>query len=329
MKIGIELVPDLPCDEICRLAIRAENGGIEDIWVSDHYFNRDVFITLGQLASNTKRVLLGAGVVNPYSRNTCVIASSVATLDEISNGRVLLGLGAGDITVLGTIGERPVKPLSALSESMSTIRKLLMGESVSSRGKHVKVKSVKLRMKTSHSVPLYVGAQGPRMLQLAGSLADGVLINASHPKDITLARTQINTGLKEQSRTQEKLDIAALTVFSTHKNTEEARKAARQPLAVLVSGASLETLERHSIDLAPILKAKRYLRKGRFGKAASQINDEIIESFSISGTPDECIQKINRLKKQGLKHIVIGTPLGPDREWAVNAITKRILPEFQ
>jgi len=319
-KFGIEFVPQKHPEKIVKHVVLAEKVGLDYVWITDHYNNRNVYITLTLTALNTKRIYLGPGVTNPYVINPCWTASAVATLDEVSNGRAVLGIGAGDKATLQQIGITWTKPLTTVKEAVIIMRKLLDGETVKYEGKVFKVLNAKLSYKPTRKIPIYIGAQAPKMLQLAGELGDGVLINASHPDDFKEAIPLIKEGAKKVNRDPDKIDVAAYTCFSVDSDKSKAKEAAIPVVAFIVAGASDRVLERHSIRKEDVNEIRSHLSKGRSLDAFKLVTDDMLDAFSIYGTPKECIDKIDTLLRTGVTQIVFGSPIGPSKSKAIKLI---------
>ncbi|MHA1710855.1 MAG: LLM class flavin-dependent oxidoreductase, partial [Candidatus Freyarchaeota archaeon] len=147
VKIGIELVPERPISEIVRYIKHAEENGFAFSWITDHYNNRNVYATLAVAAANTSKIMLGPGVTNPFLVYPPVTASAVATIDEISNGRAVMGIGAGDKGTLDQLGVEWKSPLTAVREVVEICRLLWSGETVKYDGKMFKVKNARLSYK--------------------------------------------------------------------------------------------------------------------------------------------------------------------------------------
>ena len=127
MKFGIEFVPNEPVFKIAAYAKAAEEAGFEYTWITDHANNREVYSTLAVLALETKKIKIGAGVTNPYTRNPVITAASIATVHEISGGRAILGIGPGDKMTFNALDIDGGKPLTAVKETAGVIRELLKG----------------------------------------------------------------------------------------------------------------------------------------------------------------------------------------------------------
>ena len=170
-----------------------------------------------------------------------------------------------------------------------------------------------------------MGAQGPKMLELAGKIADGVLINASHPKDFEFAIKQITAGAKAAGRDPKSIDVGAYACFSIHKDAEKAKGAAKVVVAFIVAGSPDTVLERHGIEVSAKKTIGDAIAKGDFAGLNSLVTDKMIDAFSICGAPVDCKAKVEALKKIGVTQIVAGSPIGPDKETAIKLIGKEII----
>jgi 5,10-methylenetetrahydromethanopterin reductase len=321
---GIEFVPADPVLKLAHYTKLAEENGFDNVWITDHYNNRDVYTTLAVLAMNTNRIKLGTGVTNPYTRNIAITAQSIGAINEISGGRAILGIGPGDKATFDAMGIEWTEPMTTINESISALRGFFSGKKVSQDGKRVKIGGAKLAFKTGN-IPIYLGAQGPKMLELAGKIADGVLINASHPKDFEFAIKQIAHGAKAAGRDPKSVDVGAYACFSIHKDAEKAKGAAKVVVAFIVAGSPDTVLQRHGIDLSAKKNIGDAIAKGDFPGLNNLVTDAMINAFSICGTPADCKAKVEALKKIGVTQIVAGSPIGPDKETAIKLIGKEII----
>ena len=329
VKFGIEFVPRDPYWKIIYYAIQAERGGFSNLWITDHFNNRNVYVTLTTAAIYTNKITFGPGVTNPYMVNPVITAQAVATLNEMAPGRVVLGMGAGDKTTLESVGVEMQKPLAAIQEAVGIFRKITSGESVAYQGEVFKTAGAKFLFKPKGVIPVYVGAQGPKMLELAGKIGDGVLINASHPKDIEYAMGSVKEGIRQAGKNPDQVDVAAYTSFSVHEDLKKATKAAVPVVAFIAAGSPPVLLERHGIDVQKTEEIKAALKVNDWGKAFASVTPEMIGAFSVCGTPDLCIERINELLKSGISQFVVGSPIGPNVREAINLISEKIIPRFK
>ncbi len=311
IKFGIEFLPTKKVSKLVDYSKLAEEAGVDYIWVTDHYNNRNVYASLSAIAYATNKVLIGTGVTNPYVINPCWTASAIATIDEISGGRSILGIGAGDKITLESIGIPWTKPLTSVREAVEIIRSLLDGETVKYEGKIFKIKGARLNFKVKRRIPIYIGAQAPKMLRLSGYMGDGVLINASHPVDFEYASKHIKEGLEERTEKPDFFDIVAYTAMSIDNDISKAIEAVKIVVAFIVGGSSPMILQRHDIDENKAEIIRNTIAKGDFGGAMQLVDDNMIEAFSVVGTPKDIINKVEELRKMGVTQVVAGSPIGP------------------
>lgn len=328
VKFGIEFVPKDPYWKITYYAVQAERGGFSNLWITDHFNNRNVYVALTTAAIYTNQITVGPGVTNPYMVNPVFTAQAVATLNELAPGRVVLGIGAGDKTTLATVGVKMHKPLSAVRETVDIIREMTRGENVVFKGDVFQIAGAKFFFKPKGRIPIYVGAQGPKMLALAGKIGDGVLINAGHPKDVEYAVNCVKEGVNEVGKQFNELDVAAYTSFSVHEDLKKATKAAVPVVAFIVAGSPRQVLERHDIDLKKAEEIREALKVNDWGRAFGGVSQGMIEAFSVCGTPDMCIERIDQLLKSGISQFVVGSPIGPKVRAAIDLVSEKIIPKF-
>jgi len=329
VKFGIEFVPREPYWKIVYYAIQAEKGGFSNLWITDHFNNRNVYVTLTTAAIYTNKITFGPGVTNPYLVNPIFTAQAIATLNELAPGRVVLGIGAGDKTTLESVGVEMSKPLTAIQEAIDIFRRIVGGESVVYKGEVFKIAGASFLFKPKGRIPVYVGAQGPKMLELAGKIGDGVLINACHPKDVEYAVNCVKEGIRQAGKKLDEVDVAAYTSFSVHEDLKKATKAAVPVVSFIVAGSPSILLERHGIDLKKADEIREALKANDWGKAFGAVTSEMIEAFSICGTPEMCIERIALLLKSGISQFVVGSPIGSNVREAIDLISEKIVPHFK
>jgi len=317
---GIEFVPDESVLKIGYMAKLAEDAGFGNIWITDHYNNRDVWTTLAVLSLLTNKISLGTGVTNPYTRNAAITASSIASINELSGGRAILGIGPGDKATFDKMGIDWDKPLSRVRETVLAIRAFLAKEQVSQAG----FKGAQMSFTTS-KIPIYIGAQGPKMLELAGAISDGVLINASHPDDFKFAVPMIRAGAEKAGRKPEDVQVCAYASFSADKDPAKAVNASKIVVAFIVAGSPENVLERHGIGMDEAKAISDAISRFDFKGAMDGVTPRMTEAFSISGAPADCRARIDELLSTGVTQIVVGSPIGPNKESAIKLIGKQVI----
>jgi len=329
-SFGIEFVPMELFWRTTYYTIQAEHLGYDSIWITDHFNNRNVYVSLAVIANYTDRIKLGPGVTNPYLIHPVMTAQSVASLNEVAPGRVICGIGAGDRTTLEMVGIPMKAPLRTVREAVEIIRRQIAREKGSYEGKLFKTSAgARFNFKMNEPIPIYIGAQGPKMLQLAGALGDGALINASHPDDIKRAVKLIAKGAEKAGRDPKEVDIAAYTSFSIAENEKKARKPAVPVVAYIVAGSPPFILEKHGIPVEKAEKIRNDLANRNWGEAFGAVDRNMIDTFAVCGSPDQCTEKIATLFKTGITHFVTGSPLGPNVRESIKLFGVEVLPHFK
>ena len=315
---GIELTPEMPVSEVADLGSRAERAGFDTVFASCHYNNRDPFVALDRVAAATDEVRVGPGVANPYDTHPVKLASQVATLDEASGGRAVLGVGAGDRSTLSNLGVERDRPLRRVLESFKVAQDLWAGERVDHDGTFV-ARDAGLNYEPG-DISVYVGAQGPHMLRMAGKHADGVLVNASHPRDLSWAADRVAEGATDRV-VAGSVDVAAFASVSVAEDAEAALAAARPPVAFIAAGAAPPVLDRHGIDSGRAQRIGSRIEAGEFSAAFELVTDAMLEAFCIAGDPGMVATRLGAVGEHA-DSVVAGSPLGPDRSAAVGLLAE-------
>ncbi len=336
VRRGVEIVPSFPVPEILRLVREAEGLGFDTVWFTDHFNHRNVYVALASVAVRTERIILSPGITNPYLVHPAWTASASASLNELAGGRTCLGIGAGDRTTLRRIGVRREKPLARIREAVDVIRALHRGQVVDSE--LLGMGGARLDY-SGGAIPVYIGSQGPRMLELAGEIADGVLINGSHPLDFQEALGPLRRGLAHRSSIPArvpletpagKFDIGAYTCVSVHADGARARRSARIVAAFVVAGSGDTVLQRHGVRQDELATLRTALEappsKEKWARVGACVSERMVERFTISGTPEEAVERLRLLQGAGVTHLIFGSPLGPDKFEALKTIGREILP---
>ncbi|MFC7057874.1 5,10-methylenetetrahydromethanopterin reductase [Halovenus salina] len=314
--LGIELTPEEPVPDLVEYATTAADSGFDTVFCSHHYNNRDEFTALGAIANATDELRLGPGITNPYETHPASLASRMATLDELADGRGIFGVGAGDRSTLKNLGFDHDNALRRVLETLRVSRQLWDGDRVNHDGTFTAA-DAGLNY-TPSEIPVYVGAQGPHMTRMAAKYADGVLFNGSHPRDIEWAADRIEEG--RSKRTEEtaggpdrvsEFDFAAYASVSVAADAGAAREAARPPTAFIAAGAPPPVLARHNIDKERAGKIQEAISSGEFTTAFETVSDQMLNAFCIAGGPETVASRLDELLETA-DSVVIGSPVGPD-----------------
>ena len=228
------------------------------------------------------------------------------------------------------VGVEMKAPLRTVREAVEIIRRQIAREKGTYEGKIFSTTAgARFNFKANESIPIYIGAQGPKMLQLAGAIGDGALINASHPDDIERAVTLIRKGAEKKGRDPKEVDIAAYTSFSVAETEKKARKPVIPVVAYIVAGSPPFILEKHDIPVEKAVSIRSALANREWGAAFGAVNDTMIDAFAVCGSPEQCTEKIASLFKTGITHFVTGSPLGPNIRASINLFGFEVLPHFK
>jgi len=312
---GIELTPEQPVDRVADLAARAETAGFDAVLASCHYNNRDPFVALSRIAAATDDVAVGPAAANPYDTHPVKLASAAATVDEVSDGRGVFGVAAGDRSTLANLGYESERPLRRVLESFKVAQRLWDGETVSHDGTF-EATDAALNYDAG-DIPVYVGAQGPHMVRMSAKHADGVLLNASHPDDFAWAAERVAEGLAERPDERGEFDFTAYASVSVAEREDAAREAARPPVAFIVGGAAPPVLERHGVDADAAAEIGAAIEAGEFREAFGMVTPAMIDAFSVAGTEETVAERLAEILSYA-DGVVAGAPLGPDLETAVS-----------
>ncbi|MCJ7794958.1 MAG: 5,10-methylenetetrahydromethanopterin reductase, partial [Methanoregulaceae archaeon] len=220
------------------------------------------------------------------------------------------------------------KPVARLEEAVVQIRKLCAGEQVNKSGlvffdyDGAKLTGVNLPDKKK-GVPIYIGAQGPKVLELAGRVGDGALINASNPKDFAIAIPIIKAACDKVGK--KNFDIGAYTAMSIDQSEKKARNSAKIVAAFIAAGSPPDLLTRHGLNLDNVAKIKAALGKFDFKTVGELVGDKEIDAFTIAGTPEMVKVKCEALTKSGVTQIIFGSPLGPDMTNSIRLLGKYVV----
>lgn len=330
MRFSVRLNNDLPLEAYVELAQIAEAVGFDQIWVSNDLFLRSGPIILAAIAWATRRIHMGTGILNPYTIHPAELAMLAATMDELSGCRFNLGLAAGAGDFLAWVGLEQERPLTMMWETIEAVRGLLRGERVAIQGRILRWgPEAYLRFTPPRVTPIYLGAMSPRMLALAGELADGALPLLFPPEHYFTARELIERGRARRPATLAALDLAACIWVSLADDRDAARRALAEKVAYYGHALSPLILERLGLtreDFAPIERAIMVERD--LDKACGLVDERMLR-IGVAGTAEEVVDRLRPLVEAGVDHVSFGPPLGPDPIAAVRLLGEKVIPALR
>jgi 5,10-methylenetetrahydromethanopterin reductase len=310
-----------PIRDGMRYARYAEERGFAAVWQAESRLVREATVPMAAFLSVTDRIKVGSGVVNNWTRNPALLASTFATLDDLAPDRVILGIGAWWDPLARKVGIERARPLTAMRETITAVRALLGDEHVTFDGDFVHLDGVELdyvhQERRAKNVPIYLGATGMKMMELAGEIADGALLNyLVSPAYNRTALEHLERGARAAGRTLDDVDRPQLVVCSLDEDRDRALDAARllvtqylgqQPHIMAASGVPTELLD----EIGRVMTWPATLDEVR--TAAKLVPDEVVQMITASGTPDECRTKVAEYVEAGCTCPVL-YPLGDDVE---------------
>ena len=320
-----------PTADAARLAILAEKHGLECVWYCQDLFKRDVWVFLTAVAACTERIDLGTGIVTPYTVSPAELAMHVATLDEFSGGRVRLGVSVGAVEFLRWVGIEARRPLTGMRESFEILRRLFRGERVEFDGSVFGgwTKDAYMRFEPfRREIPLYLGAQSPRMLELIGEIADGGLPLLFPPEYVEDVLGYVADGAARAGRRLEDIDVVGCLWFSVSEDPEAAGDALRDLVTFYGPHLADEMIGKIGLSPEDFVPIREALDDRDFDLARALMTDEMAD-LAVHGAPDDCVDRIESLIARGLTHVRFGPPLGPDPIEAIRLIGEEIIPHFR
>ena len=331
MIFGLRLIGYLGnARELVRLAVLAEQAGFDFVWFPHDTFMGNTWAITSAVATQTSRIQIGSVGTNPYTTNPAEIATYVATLDELSAGRAVLGLGLHTEKMVEWTGVDASDYVVRTREAVEIIRALLRGEVVAYKGEAFRwTEQCYLRFKPFRDeVPIYVCAFGSEYLALSGAIGDGSLPMITPPESAAYMVAAITAGARDAGRDPAEVDIAGCAWLSLASNRGEATNVLRQMVSYF--GPYLETPALATIGLTgdDFRAINRLVKAGRYEEAESLVTDEMTD-LAIRGTPEEVIRRIEIIADMGITQINLGGPLGPDPAEAIRLMGEKVIPYFK
>jgi len=290
--------------ELCQYA---EDRGFEAVWQAESRLVRDAIVPMAAFAATTKKLKVGSGVTNNWTRNIGLLAATFLTLDDLAQDRIICGIGAWWDPLASKVGIKRRKPLSAMRETVEVLRRLLNMENVTFHGEFHYVDGIQLDVvhgrTEPRNVPIYIGATGMKMMELTGEIADGAVLNyLVNPKYNLQAMDALERGAKKAGKSIDDIDRPQLMICSVGEDRQKALDAARkmitqylgqQPHLMKASGVSQELLDDiHQVLTWPATEEE-------IENAMHLVPDDVVQMCTASGSPDEVKAKVREYIDNG------------------------------
>lgn len=341
VKFGIAL-PFHPWEEILKRAKMAEEVGFDSIWMADHLVGMglrrldamEAYTSLAAVAMVTKKVKLGTSVTNIQTRHPAVLAQTIMTLDHISNGRVIAAVGAGEAMSIVPFGMSWDRPVSRMKEAIEVVLSLWTKDPVNYDGEFFKLRDAFIRPKPVQKPhpPLWIAANSPRTLMLTARYGDGWLPLGRSPEDYRKKLRELRDLRKKCGRFGG-FESGVLLYGVVAESDEDAMKIIDLP-ARAFSVFAVEELRKRGIDVPEDLSLEKFVYTPENVRKvidfASKISFDDIEDFYVWGSPETCIDKLDKWVKAGAQHIVLVALVSEKyRDMQYKLYGKKIIPYFK
>src|SRR4051812_15775486 len=332
LSFGVTVLPDPPSTRLIELLQLAERHGFEYGWTYDsHILWQESYATLPLAAAQTERIKLGHFVTNPGIRDPTIVASWYATMHDLSNGRMVMGIGRGDSS-RRVVGLKPVR-VAEFEARCRMIKELMNGRPVEWNDKELRLEWVRPELP---EIPLWVAGYGPKALAVAGRVADGVIIQLADPQIIEWIMNTAREAAVEVGRDPDELKCIVGAPSNVTDDIASAREQARW-FPAMVSNHVMDLIERYGFEseipaaLTEYVRARKfydYKEHSRVGAAHGEfVTDEIVDRFCVLGTPAEATAKLRELESVGVDQFNIYL-MTNSQEATLEAYSRDIIPQF-
>ncbi len=351
LRVGVMQLTMEPVTEIVAHAKQLDRCGFDTIWLAEAYpwwrkhgmEARSSTVLSALVGEATERLAVGWGIISPYTRHPIQVAMDARVTQEIVGpDRLLLGFGASKIFMkeIGAGEDRPARPLGTMREAVEIVRACLGGGAVDFHGQEFTAVVPPLLPEADAPrtpVPIYVAGTGPRLQEMAGELADGLLTpSITTPAFVRYARKNLEVGAVNAGRDPASIDLGCTIVASIDEDHDKGREGAREIAGMYlankvenIQGSADVLLESAGLTKDEIRPVAEAMRTGGRLAAAAAVTDEILDKTRpIAGTPAECIEAIEEYHEAGCTHIMLEL-WGDDRNAQIELFGSKVLPHFR
>src|SRR5438477_2427852 len=331
LSFGVTVLPDPPYTRLLEVLQRGESLGFEYGWTYDsHILWQGSYALLAIAGAQTEKIKLGHCVTNPGIRDPTITASWYATMQDITGGRMVMGIGRGDSS-RRVVGLKPVK-VDEFERRLVMIKELMNGRQVEWNGKELELTWARKDL----PIPMHVAGYGPRALGVAGRVGDGVIIQLADPQIIQWIMDTARRAAEEAGRDPAALQCIVCAPSNVTDDIASAREQAKW-FPAMVSNHVMDLIERYGFDseipaaLTEYVKARKfydYKEHSRVGAAHGDfVTDEIVDRFCVLGTPAQATEKLRELESVGVDQFNIYL-MTNSQEATLEVYGKEILPQF-
>lgn len=318
MKVGLALWADRDIRSLADLSVAAEGAGFDELWWPDHYDARECSAVLTACALATERITIGTAVTSPLLRHPAMLASLFATLSEVSNGRIVAGLGPGGFEVKTELGVSVGSPLTATREAVAILRSLTAADTSSlPDGRYFSTKEARLAF-AAPPVRIYLAGRGPRMTELAGEIADGAITHGLAKTYLESVSELVARGTATSGRSKGSCEVALMLEVALHHDVGRAHDALRGRCLYMVGGEYAEELiPLYGLDPLRVRPIRAAVR-ARDPRAPAMIDDEMVDAFAIAGSAELVADRISQLDELGVGSVILSPGKGVSAQTITN-----------
>jgi alkanesulfonate monooxygenase SsuD/methylene tetrahydromethanopterin reductase-like flavin-dependent oxidoreductase (luciferase family) len=318
--LGVIFTADRPPEELAAFAVAAESAGLDELWLWEDCFLGGGIASNATALAATERIAVGLGVMPVVFRNPAACAMEIATLARLHPGRFIAGLGHGVAAWMDQIGALPARPVRALEENASAIRRLLAGERVDTTGDYVNLRDAKLEQAPAVVPPVVLGVRRPFGLRASGRSADGtILAEPAPPAYIRWARERIDEGRAAAGRR----DPHRVAVFVKGRIDPDRRHAREWVSRILLEDSV-------AAQLAPLHRDDELAKLRSLGDPAAiaaRLPEDLLDHLTATGTPDQVIVALRGVAAAGVDSIAVA-PIGPNPDEQLRLLAQTVVPAF-
>jgi 5,10-methylenetetrahydromethanopterin reductase len=323
-SIGLGLTTATPVQDLANWCKKGERFGFDSIWISEDPYFRDCIPLMAVAALNTRKVPIATSIVNLYTKHPVYMAMAAATIDEISGGRLILGVGRGVKSLIE--GELKIpygSPLTYAREYLVCLRKLLAGETVTFQGKMVKMTRASLHFAPPRRrIPILLAAMGPKMLELAAKHGDGAILNSCTSVRHAKEASRI---IHSSNRDRKNPELVCALWTSINDDKEKAYDSVRTLVGFLLSIPTFGELylEKSHLD-ADLARLRRefrwqedvgdpmwHLAKADPDRIKKLVDDEVVDALTVCGSVEDCRERISAYHEVGVTTAMVN-PMTPE-----------------
>jgi 5,10-methylenetetrahydromethanopterin reductase len=318
-------------DDFAALIERCEALGYDYLWPSNEKFFHDMYIQAAVAAERTTRPKIGTFVADPYTHHPALTAMSIGTLDQVSGGRAVLGIGAGG-TGFPPMGIQRVRPAQAIKEAILVIRALLRGETVDFQGEVIQFRNGRLNFDARPDIPIVVATRGDLVLQVGGELADGVMIATyAEPVGIRHALSMVEQGAKRAGRQLADIDIISRVDACICSDRQAAIAALKPMVGVFLWTSYPDRGFVHRVGLEVPDEVEQIIARRDYNlmvENAHLIPDVFVEKFCWAGTAEDVARQVAEVVRLGITSITFlpHAPAGGDIDETVTEFARTVRP---